>query len=63
MTGLKKLFNVAVLLFMVCWSLALLVPDQTALEHDTHASRGGEAIERHPAYEQIRATRVSIGTP
>ena len=63
MTGLKKLFNVAVLLFMVCWSLALLVPDQTTFEHDTHASRGGETIERQPAYAQNGATRVSVGTP
>ena len=64
MTGLKKLFNVAVLLFMVCWSLALLVPDQpTTFEHDTHASRGGETIERQPAYAQTGATRVSVVTP
>jgi hypothetical protein len=39
------------------------VPDQTTLEHDTHASRGGETIERQPAYAQNGATRVSVGTP
>jgi hypothetical protein len=48
MRGLKKLFSLAVLLFMVFWSLALLVPDQ----HDTQ-----------PAYAQIGAARLSGGTP
>jgi hypothetical protein len=33
MTTLKKLFNVAVLLFMVCWCLALLVPEPPNCAH------------------------------
>lgn len=52
MRGLKKLFSLAVLLFMVLWSLALLVPDQPTFRHDTQ-----------PAYAQIGAARLSGGTP
>ena len=57
MTGLKKLFNVVVLLFMVCWCLALLVPEQPICERGVHAGDGGGTIERHPAYAQIMCSR------
>jgi hypothetical protein len=57
MTGLKKLFNVAVLLFMVCWCLALLVPNQPTCEHGMQTGGGGETIERHPAYAQLMCSR------
>jgi hypothetical protein len=55
MTGLKKLFNVAALLFMVCWCLALLVPEQPACEHGTHAGTS----EEHSMDTQIICSRGS----
>jgi hypothetical protein len=54
MTGLKKLFNVAVLLYMVCWCLALLVPEQPTC---VHAGGSGVPIERHPVDAQIACSQ------
>ena len=55
MTRLKKLTNVAALLFMVCWCLALLVPEESICEHGTHAAVSGE----HPADAHIMCSRRS----
>ena len=54
MTGLKKLFNVAVLLYMVCLCLALLVPEQPTC---VQAGRTSVPIERHPADAQIACSQ------
>ncbi|MGF6652183.1 hypothetical protein OKW34_002745 [Paraburkholderia youngii] len=42
MTRLKKLINMAALMLMVCWCLALLVPEESLCEHGTNTGVSGE---------------------